>query len=350
LGVAFVPGFFIGIEQIELSMRFGLRAASGSLLGGIVFSIFNPGLGWKTAFAVALALFEGALFLTFCLNQAARRLAPPAENHAAINRVLALLLLFPILLVDWFGAPGFWLTQFAVSGVAIILICALELTVVAQPLRVQVRQWMDAPAWCRPVGWLLLPGWQSAALFAVSPLACALGIGWICESARNPQFDPYLFPWCLMLGWVALVFPSVFLSFFSRVHQRIPGAGYWIFQGIMGIVSIASANWEINRRSARVLADLNSISRMLPGVSLWRSISWINSYNYHPPGFAFVASGVYGRLPDLTPAILFGQAILVVATVMLYLRQSRPYWTLAQERSAVTSGAPALAKPSEAAP
>ena len=85
---------------------------------------------------------------------------------------------------------------------------------------------------------------------------------------------------------------------------------------------------------------MDTILQMLPGVSLWRTLPWIYNVGHRGVSFSAGSAGNNSHLQSLTPAVLLGQGVMVAATVILYRRQSRPYWNLVRERSAGPAVAP----------
>ena len=208
---------------LENSFRIGGYAGSRGAPLGFLSAIFGPMPGYKVWMFAGLALFEGGLFLFFCLNQAARRLAPPAENHSSASRILALGLPGPVVLVAWFGAPEYWLVQFRrLRASAIFFICALEVSVVAEPMRVHVREWAGAPGWCWPLGRLSAAGVAERAALRQLPAGLSFAIAFTFDRAGNPWFALPFFFWCLVLAWAALVLPGASLSLLGAPRRVVP--------------------------------------------------------------------------------------------------------------------------------
>lgn len=308
VGIAVIPAF--------LSLPNGLfyRSYSGYGYSGPRLTLGPTGGGWPDILNLGVLVFDGLLIIGFSLVQAARRLAPPAENHAAPTRVLALFLLGPpqvLLLLGTRSAAWFHLWM---SGGLLLIVCGMELSRVVPPMRVHVRPWRSARApWRVLFDPLLLPGWPSAALFTGCVLALLFGAGLQAGPESGPTFNGALLVWWLILAWVALVFPVLALSFLSR-HRQFDVAGYWIVQGVLAIVGIIAANsvpaWNASRYA--LLGD--AVSQILPGASFWTGWNWAQ------PG------GDGRGFSTYSPVIMVAQLAVLGATILLYRRQSRSYW------------------------
>jgi hypothetical protein len=322
VGVGLVLMIFVG-PNVGMSVRY---YSGGSRYGGpapgpfwLLGAFFNPSWGWSWLSLLGVALFDGALLGLFSLVQAARRLAPAAENHALATRALALLALLPAPLLAATHGEAAALSHLWLSVLVLLAVGGMEVAQVAVALGVHARPWWRRGSWHTLVGRFALPGWPSAALFCAVAMVCLFAATVLCDLLTNGlPFDLRFGAWWLALGWVALVFPALMMSLGSRERQARFGVGvYWITQGLLGIVSlIALANtagdgWGPSTKIYIVVLD--AFSQVVPVSSFWLGWRWVPA-NANFTSLAF------------SPAVMLGQAAVLLATVWLYRRRSRDYW------------------------
>lgn len=215
----------------------------------------------------------GVIALVFFLVLAVRRLAPPAENHAVFTRGLGLaaFLVGGVAGSSSLAGAG---TDYAVAGLVIMgLAMAFEMAEDRLPMVVHMPAWTWRHATTRLLGKGLLPGWPSAALFAIGP-AVFLAVSLV-------LFTPFLgaeavarYLWCIVLGWQALLFPALVLSILPRNSSlRLNSGGYFVIQGLFSIVSIFSASAGLAAFGMQGLsAALEWLSSIFPVTSFWLSL------------------------------------------------------------------------------
>jgi len=188
LGSILVAAAGVAAAAIALStLPLWLRIGSGLAAGGAVFfglvailegafgRSFFSWMGWET---VAGLLAIAAAYTLACLEFAAARIAPPAENHALRQRLLALLVAAAWPLAGWCGtreaAVG------TVFGTAPLLVATAVATLVERPSRLRTlfagfRR--GGPAG-RLAATFLAPGWASGLVF-LGILTVVCGAGWL---------------------------------------------------------------------------------------------------------------------------------------------------------------------------
>jgi len=339
-GVALVPAFFLlegssgGILSTPYSMI--LRSLYGSSrypYGGMAYASAYPtfgSTGWASAIFIGALIFDGLILVGFSLVQGARRLAPPAENHSSSTRVLALLTLVPPLVLTVLVSPEAGGLHLVYSAIGLLLVCGMEMSRVAEPMRVQVRPWLSTRAsWRFLSGPLMLPGWPSAALFAVAALVLLYGIAALILSmlpATSTDLGLGLLLWWLVLAWVGLVFPILLLTFFGN-YWRFSVPGYWIVQGLMAILGIISLGGQPGEHSPTYLWVLDAASQVLPVSSFWLGWQWMRP------------DAVWTSL-TYTPIVMICQFIVLVGTIMLLRERSGLYWRMVWDHASVKTRDP----------
>ena len=238
------------------------------------------------------ALFLGgcvliALFLMFAIQ----RLAPPAENHSLRFRLGALAVLVGAFgLVAWRGVLATGELLFALAVVGLVL--ANELSFDRRPLRVHVPDWLRRHSTGRLFSRVLLPGWPSAALFAA--LCCGLLIIIAAGSGLWAKIPVGRVLWCCILGWEMLVFPALLLSWLpARSVLRSGNAGYFVVQGIFGIVSLVLATDTLQAFSQhKLVLLLDTFSRMLPVSGFWTTLAVLDERALSTPEIAGQAAAL----------------------------------------------------------
>lgn len=273
LWVSTLPRFFrvllpVGVIFFLNTGRFWSRTIAPLLFGrGFGVPAASPGI--YEQFALFLA---GSVLIALFLMFAIQRLAPPAENHSLRFRLGGLAVLFGGFgLVAWRGVPATGELVFALAVLGLVL--ANELSFARRPLRVHVPGWLRGHASGRLFARLLLPGWPSAALFAA--LCCALIGIFVAGSGLWARVPVGRVVWCCVLGWGMLVFPALLLSWLpARSVLRSGNAGYFVVQGLFGIVSLVLATGALQTFSHyRLVLWLDTFSRMLPVSGFWTTLA-----------------------------------------------------------------------------
>jgi hypothetical protein len=246
-----------------------------------------------------------ALLIVVCLGLAVRRLAPPAENHSQWARGLLMTLLLLAVPVGWFVSR---LPLVPLGFFAVLFVGALELSRDCLPMAVHWRSWRARGRWGAFVGRFALPGWPSAMRFAALALAMLTVLQVVMPRMGMPGVKPFLFAWWMVLAWQALVLPSVLLSFLPESSSlRLSGGGYFVVQGLFGIMSMLSVtNGATLFASTELVRLLDTLCQILPVSSFWLTGAKLKT--------------------GLGTGHIVGQAIMLVLLVWLVRRQSALYW------------------------
>ncbi len=290
-----------------------LGSAAGVIFAMSSSSIFSAlrrpgspfaGFGSMSGATAGLLWLDGALLLVFFLVAAVRNIAPRAENHTLLTRLLPLVALLPVpiatLLVG--GSPAIS-GQLTVAGIFLLLICACELACVELPLLVHFRAALRRSSVPRLFLRMTLPGWPSALLYAVFAtmlwLVCAAALGFrstsLALSASVAQFI-----WIAVLALGALAFPSLVLSLLRRPPRGAAGVYFAILATAGGLMPIGYAFAEMSPK----FEIIKTVAGVFPVASL---ISTLTNQ-------------------DLGSGQIMGQAILAVAVIVAAAWQTRPYW------------------------
>lgn len=324
VGVSAVPAFLmLGNFMSMVGTNPMLRYVLGSRYG---YSS-TPVAGWESAVLIAVLVYDGLLLIGFSLIQAARRLAPPAENHASATRVLALLTLLPPPLLALLVGAEMAAGHLMLSAGALFIVCGMELSRVAEPMRVQVRPWLNSRrGWRVLSGPFLLPGWPSATLFTIVALGLLLGVTLLTDIGARSWFSPPFLTWWLALAWVSLVFPILTLTFLGN-FWRFSVPGYWIVQGLMAILGIISLGGTPGPHAKTYLLVMDAVSQILPGSSFWLGWQWVKP-DANWAGLTY------------TPLVFIGQFAVLVGTILLYRSRSRLYWRIVWDHASAQPRAP----------
>lgn len=307
LRIILVVGFFI-LANVGI----------GPSLSGLLFYGTGRRMFWFSGdFALVLQcliLFDLVVLGVFCLLQAVRRLAPPAENHSTFTRLLGLAPLLPLPFLLFFKRAGSaWgdgiEMQSVLSLIGFMLVCVLELGSTQMPMAVQVRAW-HGKGWLRAfLSRFLLPGWQSAMYFTAAGLVvfCMLTLGRVFPDPMSRI--TFLKP--LMLVWAAVVFPAGIMSLVAR-----PGSSslliYVIVQGLASTLCILAAAIGGSLRMVPEIKDMfEAIFRVLPVSSFWFELGKVDR-QFDP-----------GSVP-----LLMVQGVMLVAVALFAAWRARPYWRL----------------------
>jgi hypothetical protein len=270
--------------------------------------MISPGDNWLDW---ALFVFDAALVLVFCLIQAVRQIAPPSENHAASTRLISLPAFLPVPLLAWFRGADLATGQFMFALVAMLLMCGLEMMMRGGPMAVQARRLCGAGAgadgWRAAAGRALLPGWQSAAVFAAAGivLAGALAFGFL---RPGPGRHTFGFVWLVAQMWPALAGPMVLLAFFPRL-ERLGWLFFLAMQVVGGVLAVIVINiHEFNEIMMWIKGAGGMVCSVLPVCSFWVDVKLVN------------------RVSDFDASLVLRQALMMGALALLYWWKTRPYW------------------------
>ena len=190
---------------------------------------------------------------------------------------------------------------------ALLVICAVELSRDCLPMGSHWRPWQGGGPVRAGLGWLMLPGWPSAALFAAVALGLQAVSAILLPSWGPPGASLLHKLWWLTLAWQALVFPALLLSFLpSGSSMRMGGSGYFVVQGLFGTVSLLSTSNSVGILASEHFArTLDALCQVLPVSSFWL---------------------VTGAMKEsISGPTLTGQFISLVVLIGLAWRQSRIY-------------------------
>jgi hypothetical protein len=268
---------------------------------------FFRGLGGADWLVWALVVFDAALVLVFCLIQAVRQIAPPSENHAASTRLISLPGFIPVPLLAWFKGADMAAGQFVFALVAMLLMCGLEMMMRGEPMAVQARAWAGRGGWRALAGRALLPGWQSAAVFAAGGIVLAGAMPLVFLRAELGRHT-FGFVWLVAQMWPALVGPMVLLAFIPRL-SRLGWLFFLAMQAVGGVLSAIVINiYEFNEIMMWIKGVGSMVCSVLPVCSFWMDVKLMD------------------RVPDFDASIVMRQSLMMGVLALLYWWKTRPYW------------------------
>jgi hypothetical protein len=206
-------------------------AGLGRFVGllGVVFGLFAFGSGGRFFASLTgggspfgtlrlppggagLVWFDGALVLVFFLVAAVRNIAPPAENHTLLTRLLPVLALLPVPLIVALAGPGAAAGgQLLFAGGFLLLVCATQLASYDLPMGVHFRAARQRPAGLRVFLRMTLPGWPSALLYTL--FVTMLWVGCAALLPATGKTSPI---WIGVLALTALVTPCLVMAVAPR--------------------------------------------------------------------------------------------------------------------------------------
>jgi hypothetical protein len=145
----------------------GLMAVAASPGRGVV-TFSHTGSAWAS---LAMFAFYSGVILVYLLEIGAARIAPPAENHAILKRLLgfAVLAWGPIAILLGAGEQILVLNMVLLVPVCVDALCANP-----TPLPGQFRPFLKWPRLGRVASWLLIPGWPTGVLYTLLVLGLSL--------------------------------------------------------------------------------------------------------------------------------------------------------------------------------
>jgi hypothetical protein len=269
-----------------IAMILSVQFLAGILLAWLSMGRLGGGGGSLLQLYVGCAIFMPA-FIVLCLEIAASKIAPAAENHALRKRVLALGVLGIGSALGLLGDDWKWAYAVAVGFLVPVIIDALS-----EPL--QIVRTVYAPFYQRGAagrlaGVFFTPGWPSASWFTL--LAALLSAFPLLVFVREAEEQMVLLT---MFG--SLLFPAVFIRLFMRGTKNFLGfyVGLHFFFGALTLM----------------LGIMSGISNQ-PYIS-W--LAWI-------PNCAFLIfltdqvrsehAGMVYAMATLSAAVCFGAALLL---------------------------------------
>lgn len=239
---------------------------------------------FDSVFAQLCLFYDMVIALVFFLVQAARRIAPPSENHSLVSRLLALAPLLPMPLLMLFQNAGAgeemrntMQLQALLALVGFMLVCVLELATTELPMAVHVRRLFGRGGDLRGLRCLLfLPGWASAAIFTLAGLGLLSVL--VFAGAFPDPLAGFKFARVLGLVWVAVVFPAALMSLFVKRGGFMPVIVYGGMQVAAGLLCIAGA-FIINNTGSAIGAKglLEDVFRVLPVTGFWFELGFLGS-------------------------------------------------------------------------
>lgn len=153
-----VVGLFIGLPLLQNVIAFVFLGALSGYGGLRLFA----GAGMPIVLLIYAAFFL-ILFLAFSASQ----IAPPAENHAVMKRLLGISALVTGLFLHGLGLSQAWVIE-VFTGLFLLLICICALC--EEPVYVQsiYAPFVQGSAWKRCLGMWLYPGWPSGVVYTIS--------------------------------------------------------------------------------------------------------------------------------------------------------------------------------------
>ncbi|GAT31647.1 hypothetical protein TSACC_241 [Terrimicrobium sacchariphilum] len=201
--------FLLGTIMLWLTMA--------TFYGGV------PGSGrlepWKIY--VMIAIF-GPAFIILCLEMAASRIAPAAENHSLRKRALGIFLIAAAALLDFTGISN----QVAIFVAATLLVpLIIDALAESDAFSIPVGKRLLAHGWRgRLATWILAPGWVSATAFSlvvIASLAIVTGLQGLLGTMQGKiMIVSYAGALLLPAGLIRLLQPNTrsFLGFYITLQ------------------------------------------------------------------------------------------------------------------------------------
>ena len=291
---------------IVVAMVFILPSVFGAGFARSFGGATGSGGGWDGLLLWSLGLWNAAVGLLYMLVLAVRWFAPPAENHAALPRLVPLALALPAVFLVSTGRMDLAVAQLAIVSGGLVFVAAVELVTVREPMAIHLRGFMARGGWRCALGLLALPGWPSAALWLAVNLGIA-GAGWaIVGAVLGPDAQTARVLGCLALGWAGMVFPIVLVSLIPSA-AKTAGPLYFLVHVLLGAVV--------------VIAGIEPLSVVVPG--FMQMLDWIS---HAVPTASFWHAALEFKKPSTLPGVIIGQTAGLLLTAGLTYWVSRPYW------------------------
>lgn len=199
-----------------IGMIISVQVLAGMLLTWLAVGRMAGGAGTSSIqIFTGLVLFVPAVVI-LCLEIAASRIAPPAENHALIKRALAVLMLCLGSGLRIFGEAWIWGYFLAIAFLVPVVIDAL--TEPVQMVRAVYEPFFRRGMRGRMAGLLFTPGWPSATWFTLfAGLLAALPL---LLSGKAWEGDTGM-TFLTLFG--AIIFPALFIRLLMPKTKFFPG-------------------------------------------------------------------------------------------------------------------------------
>lgn len=225
---------------------FGLPAAVAVLEDSILFAGFrrmaDPALA-RLGVGILIALYTVA-----CLEFAAGRIAPAAENHAARRRLLALALAAAWVAVAAVGTREAALATLLSTAPLLVGTCVGALVEPPTRLATVVAPFARAGRAGRVAARVLAPGWATGLVF-VAIAWCLFVAGWLVFIPRHPPREGGGELMATVVSWqivATLVFPVPLVVHLPRA--RLPLLLYALPQLVCFMIFVwAGAAWSVGR-------------------------------------------------------------------------------------------------------
>lgn len=295
---------FVIVGIVVFAWTAGSSAFSAMMRGGGPFS----GVGGVKGAAVGLIWLDGILITTFFLVAAVRNIAPRAENHAWLARLLPVLALVPVPIASVIvGAAPAMAAQMLMAGVFLVLVAAIELANLELPLFVHFQAARKRSALPRVLLRMTLPGWRSAFLYAsfatVLWLACAAAIAAV-SPAGVASLDLARVVWGAVLALAALTFPALVLSFLPRAPRGAAGVYIAVLVASCALAPIGYALGQAFAITAPKMMFVKTVLGVFPGSSFFATL--------------------IDKAPPVSQVVF--QALIAVAVIGVAWWQTRSYW------------------------
>jgi hypothetical protein len=264
-----------------------------SRTGGAFRSATSMGLVWAGA-----VLFVPA-FIFLCLEIAASRIAPPAENHALTKRLIGLYFLPAAAVWVFLGA------SFSVAaGLAMLCLAVVIIDALAEPhqfVRSTRRAFLRWGRIGQPAALMLTPGWVSASWFLLPLALLGGGLLWLQGQAAETK---EVLKCVAFLG--GLIFPAALIRLFAP-GTRFFLAIYLALQFFFVVLTVLVAMMGSFSRESLVLA-----LTPIPTCTFLMGVFNSHEYSQH-------VSGILG----VTMAITLGSLGILLARTITPLRDIR---------------------------
>ena len=225
VAAAVVAAAAIALSTLPLWLRIGIGLVACGVAFGLFVAIVNGPLIFvfgSLDMAARLGILAVATVYTLALLEfAAARIAPPAENHAARQRVLAILLAAAWLVAGRLGTMPAAMATFVAT--APLLVCYAIGATVERPSRVRTlfAPFRRAGFIGRMAATIFAPGWATGLVFLAIMLAACLA-GWLGFVARFVPTDWRPVAIALAsLGAAAIICPLPFTALLTRVRYPL---------------------------------------------------------------------------------------------------------------------------------
>jgi hypothetical protein len=262
------PGFLVG---------FAMRSSG---IGAPFFSL--PGReAW-------LAVLGGATLLTVgALEIASATIAPPAENHALRQRLIALTAWLPVPVLMALRVDQSWIIACSIFfGVVALLTAFQHLSVPPMPLRTHLEPFARWGLPGKVASAFFQPGWPGAVLFLLL-VAGMLALSGLWTAQKRPDREHFIATMALLLA--ALMTPAALLNSL-RWRPKFPIAGHLLVLLVGGGMAIFLNLLDTHDRWK--LSDYPALG-FFPPLGLW-AMPGLNSAHRELFTWQAVSIGMFG--------------------------------------------------------